>query len=145
MNKQNRIMLRELHNRYIQKKYPHFPPSSIPIFNCNDSTANSLTKIIIAFLKYKGYQAERINVISRQINGKHIKSTMQKGTADISATILGKSVKIEVKIGKDVQSDTQKKYQQQIEDAGGLYFIAKDFESFFEWCKATFNPTVKKI
>jgi hypothetical protein len=39
------------------------------------------------------------------------KGTSTAGSADISATIKGRSVKIEVKIGKDRQSEAQKKYQ----------------------------------
>jgi hypothetical protein len=42
-------------------------------------------------------------------------------------------VKIEVKIGKDRQSEAQKKYQEDIERAGGVYLIARDFDSFVEW------------
>ncbi|HUT43367.1 MAG TPA: hypothetical protein VMW95_03440, partial [Desulfobacterales bacterium] len=56
----------------------------------------------------------------------------QKGTADISATIKGLSVKIEVKM-KDKQSPDQKIYQEQVERAGGLYFVARDFTSFKQW------------
>jgi hypothetical protein len=42
-------------------------------------------------------------------------------------------VKIEVKVGKDRQSDAQKRYQESIERAGGVYLIARDFDSFVEW------------
>jgi hypothetical protein len=56
-----------------------------------------------------------------------------KGTADISATINGKSVKIEVKYGRDRQSEVQKQYQEKIESAKGIYYIARDFDSFVEW------------
>ena len=55
------------------------------------------------------------------------------GTADISATIGGRSVKIEVKVGRDRQSEAQRIYQQQVEAAGGIYYIATDFESFVKW------------
>jgi hypothetical protein len=61
------------------------------------------------------------------------KSTSTPGSADISATIKGRSVKIEVKIGKDRQSEAQKRYQDAIESAGGVYIIARDFDSFVEW------------
>ena len=63
---------------------------------------------------------------------------MQKGTADISATIKGRSVKIEVKIQGDKQGAAQRTYQSQVEASGGLYFIAKDFQSFYNWYKTTF-------
>lgn len=60
-------------------------------------------------------------------------SSMQNGTADISATIWGRSVKIEVKIGNDKQSQDQKNYQKSIENAKGYYLIVKDFDSFLTW------------
>jgi hypothetical protein len=69
--------------------------------------------------------------ITKQIGTKKwIKGSGTKGSADISATIKGKSVKIEVKIGKDRQSEHQKAYQQSIEKSGGLYLIATSFEQF---------------
>lgn len=123
----------------------------------NDSTANGLTTCIIDFLNMMdGTHAERIsnegrtidtrktitNVVGqvRQIGSiKRIKSSMQLGTADISATILGRSVKIEVKIGNDRQSLDQKEYERQIKDARGYYFIAKDFETFYNWFTAKFK------
>jgi hypothetical protein len=60
------------------------------------------------------------------------KSTATKGSADISATILGRSVKIEVKIGRDRQSDDQKIYQEAIERSGGHYWIVKNFDDFYK-------------
>ena len=116
----------------------------------DDRTANGLTKCILHFLQMKGHQAERINTMGHPIDTRRtvtdvvgitrrvgsitwVKSTSTRGSADISATIKGRSVKIEVKIGKDRQSQAQKEYQQAVEQAGGLYVIAKDFESFVEW------------
>jgi hypothetical protein len=113
-----------------------------------DKTANGLTTAIIAWINLNGYQAERISTTGRWIDnskivtdvlgnrkkigsGKYIKGTGTNGSADISATIKGKSIKIEVKIGKDRQSEAQIKYQQMIEKAGGIYFIAKNFNEFY--------------
>ena len=101
--------------------------------------ANTLTKQIIKFVQLNGGQAERVNNIARKIGNRFVKSNMTKGTADIHCTIKGRSVKIEVKIGRDKQSDAQKLYQQSIESAGGIYYIAKDFDSFYEWYKLNFK------
>ena len=115
-----------------------------------DKTANGLTKAIIAWINLNGYQAERISTTGRYVDnskivtdvlgnqkkigsGKYIKGTGTNGSADISATIKGKSIKIEVKIGKDKQSEAQIKYQQMIERAGGIYFIAKNFNDFYDF------------
>ncbi len=55
-----------------------------------------------------------------------------KGTADISATINGRSVKIEIKM-KDKQSEVQREYQRRIEAAGGVYLIVRSFAEFMTW------------
>ena len=106
-----------------------------------DKTANGLTKMIIDWINFNGGQAERISTTGRYLvaQRKWIKGTGTKGSADISATIQGKSVKIEVKIGKDKMSEDQHKYKQSIESAGGIYYIAKDFDSFYVWYNKTFK------
>lgn len=116
-------------------KYPNFPEAYIPKRNYSDKTANDLTRTIIDFLKYKGHYAVRINTTGQwkpQLN-KFVKGTTANGTADIHAIVKGRHVSIEVKIGKDRQSPDQIKTQRQIEKAGGVYLIAKDFESFYTW------------
>jgi hypothetical protein len=64
-------------------------------------------------------------------SGKWIPGSMTRGSADISATIKGRSVKIEVKM-KDKQSPDQKRYQQQVEAAGGIYIIVHSMDEFIE-------------
>ena len=134
----------------IRCKESRMPPEYIVRTKFTDNTANSLTKSIIRFIQLNGYQAERISTSGRWVDnskvvtdvlgnqkkigsGKYIKGSGTKGSADISATIKGKSIKIEVKIGKDRQSESQIEYQKAIERAGGIYFIAKDFTSFYEF------------
>lgn len=111
-----------------------------------DKTANGLTICILDFLRLQGHQAERINSTGRYVDntkivsdvlgfkkrigsGQWIKGSGQKGTADISSTILGLSVKIEVKM-RDRQSPDQIAYQEQVERAGGMYWIVRSFEEF---------------
>ena len=107
------------------------------------STANTLTGQIIRFIQRHGGQAERIAVtglLRKFGNGyKWTRTNMTVGTADISATIQGCSVKIEVKIGTDRQSDEQKRYQKQVEDTGGIYYIARDFKTFQSWYYGQFG------
>jgi hypothetical protein len=133
------------------KKRPNVPlyalESALPKYT--DKTANGLTRCILEFLELCDYQVERINTMGRPIdNRKQVtdvigrtktigsmtwgKSTATKGSADISATIQGRSVKIEVKIGKDRQSQDQKNYQAKIEKSGGQYWIAKNFDDFIK-------------
>lgn len=126
------------------------PDYAIPKPKYTDNSANSLTKSIIAWIELNGFQAERINNTGRYVDnkktvknimgqsitigsGQYIPGTGTKGTADISATIKGKSIKIEVKYGKDRQSEAQKEYQATIERSGGVYFIAKKFDDFYNF------------
>jgi hypothetical protein len=150
MKKEYKAMLHEMKLQRYAITHPNYPQDYIPKTMYKDSTANGLTKAICDYINYNGYQAERINTMGtarekKTTAGKVIGVTWTKGTstagsADISATIKGRSVKIEVKIGKDRQSDAQKRYQENIEKAGGTYIIAKDFDSFIEF----FNEFVNK-
>ena len=143
MKKEYKALLHELKLQRYAITHPNYPQDYIPKTMYKDSTANGLTRAICDYINYNGYQAERINTMGtarekKTTAGKVIGVTWTKGTstagsADISATIKGRSVKIEVKIGKDRQSDAQKRYQENIEKAGGTYIIAKDFDSFVEW------------
>jgi hypothetical protein len=116
----------------------------------SDNSANALTKCVIAYITYKGDQAERISsqgqyregakiqvgtgeiAYHKQLPGKWTPGQSTKGTADISSTIRGRSVKIEIK-QKDKQSDVQKQYQAAIERAGGVYIIVRSFDEFVVW------------
>lgn len=145
MRKKAIDVLSELSANDQREKYPNFPEHFRPKTKYTDKTANGLTKCIIDFLSFSGWQAERIsttgrplierrqNLVNETVNIKWIRSTSTNGSADISATIKGRSVKIEVKVGKDKQSEAQKAYQKKIEQAGGVYVIARDFEGFMAW------------
>lgn len=115
----------------------------VPKPKLNDTTANGLTRCILLFIRLKGGQAERISITGRPIETpigiKWGVSHMTKGTADISATIQGRSVKIEVKAGRDIQSVEQRAYQSSIEAAGGLYYVARNFTDFVAWYKLKFG------
>lgn len=133
-------------------------PDYVPKTKFTDSTANGLTKCVIVWLQCNGWQAERISNTGRYIDnskivtnimghqkkigsGKFIPGTGTNGTADISATIKGRSVKLEIKIGKDKQSDKQKEYQDNIIKSGGVYEIITDFDQFMMWYKSFIELT----
>ena len=129
-------------------RYPNFP---YPVkAKYRDDTANGLTKCVIIWLKLHGCQAERINTTGRMIDERYnvedvtgrtrqigsvrwVYSTTTNGSADISAIIKGRSVKIEIKVGRDVQSDAQRRYQQEVEAAGGVYLLVHNFTEFVNW------------
>jgi hypothetical protein len=130
-----------------KKKFPSIPEYAIPKPKYSDATANGLTKCIIDFVNMKGYLAERTNTMGRVIDGrktytdaigqkktigsmKYIPSTGMVGSSDIKVYINGKIIAVEVKM-KDKQSDAQKQYQLRIEQAGGQYWIVRNFEEFY--------------
>jgi len=151
MNKANKDKLKSLEMEQLRSKYPSMRPELIPLTDWKDTSANGLTKCIIFWINALGGQAERISSqgqyregkkiqvgtgeiqYQKQLPGKWTPGQSTKGTADISSTIRGRSVKIEVKFGRDVQSDVQKRYQETIEKAGGTYIIAKTFDDFVLW------------
>jgi hypothetical protein len=140
--------LRQLALNDSRLRHPTLPESARSTRNYSDKSANGLTRCIIDFLRFNGYQAERINCTGRAIDQtrvvtdilgdmkrigsvKWLPTSGQKGTADISATIRGQSVKIEVKM-KDRQSPDQKVYQAEVERAGGIYAICHNFQEFID-------------
>jgi hypothetical protein len=142
-------ILKQIKQEEQTKLYPSVPAYAIPAVKYDDSTSNGLTKCIIEFLKLTGNHGERTGNEGRTIDSrkqvtdvigrtktigtvKRIPSSGTKGTSDIKAIIQGRMVAIEVKIGKDRQSDAQKDYQAMIEKAGGIYWIVKSFEDFYE-------------
>lgn len=151
MNKTNKDKIKALELESLRGKYPSMDVRFIPVTDWKDTSANGLTKCIIFWINAMGGQAERISnqgqyregkkidvgtgeiAYTKQLPGKWTPGQGTKGTADISATIRGRSVKIEVKYGRDVQSDAQKQYQEMIEKAGGVYYIAKSFDDFVIW------------
>ena len=147
--------LEELADIENQRKHPNMPVKYLAKSTYRDDTANGLTRCIIDFIRFNGGQAERINTTGIPIDTRRevtdimghrrtIGSVQWRpsgatvGSADISATIRGRAVKIEVKVGRDTQSDAQRQYQASIEAAGGIYYIARDFESFVNWYRSKF-------
>lgn len=140
--------LRELALTENRRQYPAFPEYARYIKPYSDKTANSLTRAIIDFLRFNGWQAERVAVTGRYIDnskivtdiigmsrrigsGKWIPTSGQRGSSDLSAVIAGRSVKIELKVSEgDRQSAAQKEYQKQVEKAGGLYWLVRSFDEF---------------
>jgi len=164
MNKLNKDKLNALMMEQLKQKYPNMPESYIPKTDWKDNSANALTKCVIAWIQFMGGQAERISsqgqyregakiqvgtgelAYHKQLPGKWTPGQSTKGTADISSTIpvdidgkkIGLSVKWEVKM-KDKQTEVQKKYENDIKKAGGLYFIIHNFDEFVDY----YNDIIK--
>jgi hypothetical protein len=139
------IELSELHYNNQLNKYKAMAqnaPFAIPRKKYTDLTANKLTEAITDFIRLTGGYADRINNMGVMRNGKWTRSGTRKGIADVMASkpiqvgdrVIGVQVAIEVKIGKDRQSEDQKKIEAEVIKSGGFYIIAKDWVSFFmQW------------
>jgi hypothetical protein len=133
--------LAAISKQYYRERYPNVPEHCLPRPKYTGTPANKLTKQIIDFIKFSGGMAERVNsmgIYDAKL-GKYRPSGSRTGTADISATFQGRSIKIEVKIGRDRLSPAQKKYADEVTKAGGLYYVANNYADFEKWFNDLFN------
>ena len=120
------------------EKHPMLPPHALVKQRFRDTTANDLTKTIIWDMYHvRGGVAYRINNgavydVKRKV---YRKGVQRKGIPDIIGIIDGKFYGIEVKIGKDRQSAEQKEIEKEINDSGGVYFIAKSYDDYLSKIK----------
>ncbi|GAB2784468.1 hypothetical protein GCM10027275_30840 [Rhabdobacter roseus] len=146
-------VLRKKANQATRLRHPSLPQHALPKAKFSDRTTNGLTNAVITYIRLLGGQAERISVEGRVIDRRktfvdvigrsrtvgsvqRIRSSAQVGSADIAATINGRSVKIEVKKGSDRQRKAQREYQRQVEGAGGVYLLVSNFQQFYDWYEA---------
>lgn len=142
-----RLRYQTAHRQHQDKNYP----STVRDFGYLKTTfpdtakANGLTTFIINFLLWSGHRATRIAASGRlvdrpqtQASGvslmtkKWIPGSTRKGSADISATIKGRSVMLEIKTGRDRPSEHQLREQQLERASGGVYEFIHSPEEFFE-------------
>lgn len=132
---------------WFKSEYPnawkdgHMPAKKVPAVD----TANGMASYIIDHAAWTGNFANRINVQGRQIGGftrtqsgqvfddrKFIKASTKKGTEDVDCIFNGVTVKLEIKIGSDRQSEDQKKHEARIKKAGGFYFLIKSIDDYLD-------------
>lgn len=113
-------------HRAAVKDFGYVKPKILPI-----NSGSRMAYFIVNFLLWSGHNATQITTAGRQINGVYIPTTTAKGTADVSATINGKSVKIEVKHVSDKPSAEQLKQQERERRSGGVYEFVYSIQQFF--------------
>jgi len=118
-----------------RRRHPSIPAQYLVKAKFVVKDTNTLTKAIIRCLELHGCYVVRVQSQGQwnQNLGRFTQSTTRKGTADLHAAINGKHVSIEIKWGKDRLSADQKKTAQQVSDAGGLYLVVKDYDTFWNW------------
>ena len=141
------------HEHNFKNVYPQayadglYSPPKYPVV----SKSNGITQMICNFLLWHEHRATRVNVMGRLVEGKekhgndivtvkkYIPSSTRRGTSDISATIRGRSVMIEIKIGKDKASPYQLAEQVKERRAGGIYEFVSSPEDFFKLYDSIMN------
>lgn len=122
-----------------QAKYPNIPDYALTVPQYEDATANGLTKCIIDFLNSQDhcscFRISNEGVMRTNQYGKSFraKSSMQNGISDLIGCVWGRFVSLEIKVGRDIQSQAQKEYQRQIENAKGYYLIIRNLQEFMDW------------
>jgi hypothetical protein len=125
----------EAHVNYTRQKFPAAYAASngiIPTTYPDVTTANGLTKFICQYIIWMGGNATRVNVMGRKVGDRWIKSSTRKGTADVTATIRGRSCKFEVKVGRDKPRPEQLAEQARERAAHGVYEFISTPEEFYE-------------
>ncbi|KAB7731923.1 VRR-NUC domain-containing protein [Rudanella paleaurantiibacter] len=131
-----------------REKWPNVKPAYIPKAKYDDRTANGLTKCIVDFINLSGGMATHIQSQGQYRpgaggqKGTFTYGSTRRGTADIHAVFYGKHLSVEVKIGKDRQSQAQKAVQSDVERAGGYYVIVRSFGGFYQWWTQSFLSNV---
>lgn len=124
------------------RRHPSIAPQHLAPRRHRDDTANGLTKCIVTYAKLCGCFASRLNNQGVYRSGKWTRSTSRRGLPDVLVTRNGMSLFIEVKAGRDRMSEHQRRVEQDQQQAGGLYYTARDFTSFKNWLDTleTNNP-----
>ena len=100
----------------------------------SDKKANDLQKLTVKFFEMKGAFATRINStgIYRADIKKFVRNTQKSGLGDVQVILNGKTIYLEIKIGKDKPSEIQLKRQNEIRKAGGVYEFVHSFDEVLQ-------------
>lgn len=138
--------LSKLHFQHLREKHPTTPIHALPRKTFTDKTANGLQTAIKTFCDIQGLLCERRGNEGRYRPGRQVidvigRTRVMKGTwlpgqnngqGDLSVTVKGRIHWIEVKIGKDRQSDAQKDFENKVKRAGATYNIVKSWEDWYK-------------
>lgn len=158
MNKENKQRIETSYKKFYKEKYPSLPEIAIPKRVFSDSNTKSLTHSVVDFLNFNGHHASEQRTTGTRVDKTKIvedclgrrrmignvqwgASQDELGRADIIAKIMipykdrfiPVAVEIEIKFGRDFQSEKQKEFQQKLENLGGIYIIVKNFDQFILW------------
>lgn len=98
------------------------------------AVTSATTKAIINCLRVFGHFVHRQNNMGWQRKGRWINPNGVRGVPDITGcTKDGKYLGVEIKTGKDVLSDYQISYMNEITKRGGVYLVAGSVDEIITW------------
>jgi hypothetical protein len=138
--------LSDMRYKYDSDRHPSIPEHGRYRITYTDKTANGLTKCIKDFCDMSGILCDRTGSEGRFRPGKSVvdvigRTRVMKGTwlpgnnvgqGDLQIVMKGKIYSVEIKIGRDSQSEVQKDFQARLERAGGIYTVVKDWDDFYK-------------
>lgn len=96
-------------------------------------SAAQMEALMVEFLRLKGHQAQKITTMGVWRNGHWTKATATLGAADTRSTIFGLDFQFEVKFSEhDYKKADQKTFQDEVERAGGKYYIVRTLDEFLD-------------
>ncbi len=132
-----------------RRTHRNVPEYAIPKPKKSKSPAIELANNIQKFLKLNGHHCSVVSTMGVYREGiGHTYGGATKGASDLSIIMKSRqgiviAWELEIKHGKDVQSDKQKEYAEAVERAGGVYSIVKNFDDFEMQYKNLSEPETK--
>lgn len=111
----------QAHEQWYKREYPtaykdgHY--SKAPSIKINSGAA--MDNFIVNFIVWSGYSATKVSVMMKN-GSKFIRTGAKPGTFDLTATIKGRSVKLETKHSSDKPSDKQLEMQERERRSGAI-------------------------
>jgi len=147
--------LSELKFKADRVKYPSLPVHAVPRKVFTDKTANGLTSAILAYCELSGAFAQRSGSEGRYRQGATVvdavgRTRVMKGSylpglnvgqGDLQIVLAGRIYSVEIKIGKDRQSEKQKDFESRLTSSGGIYAIVHSWEEFYNYWKTWTSKT----
>ena len=156
-SKQINDIIFNLKLEFYAKTKPLFPEHAVPKRTYKTATANGLTRAIMDSGKYLGAHMVRMSNEGRYRPGAVIKTPAgtrrgpgvwlpgtANGISDILMTFGGQTYFIEIKI-KDKQLPSQKKFETNLQAAGGNYIIIRTFAEFLDLIDTILNRSSLKL
>lgn len=142
------VELNEMHLLTQHTPYPSELSKSLG----NSEGANLLTRLIIKHAKLSGFEFIRtsntgipiINRATGKVEGWRQSQAKAGSILDITGSIHGEHVSVEVKYGKDRLSQGQREHIEAVHSRGGLAFVCRTYSDYIEQVTPYFDKNYFK-